>query len=116
MTRIPAERQPDVPSVPHFDLPDNHVLVDVRNQDEWDRGHAPDAVHLPLGSLEERLAEVPAGRPIVVTCRGGGRASRAVAFLRAEGFDAVNLDGGMLEWHRQNRPLQHDGPGAPTVE
>lgn len=116
MSRIPRERQSDVPSMPHFDLPDNYVLVDVREPDEWSRGHAPDAVHIPLGELERRLDELPKARPIVVTCRGGGRASRAVAFLCEEGYDARNLDGGMLEWHKQNRPMKHAGPGAPTVE
>ncbi len=116
MTRIPQERQADVPSLPHFDLPDNYVLVDVREQHEWDRGHAPDAVHIPLGELERRLDELPRCQPLVITCRGGGRASRAVKFLRDQGYDARNLDGGMLEWYKQNRPMQHAGPGAPTVE
>ena len=116
MTRIPQERQSDVPSLPHFDLPDNHVLVDVREQQEWDLGHAPDAVHIPLGELERRLNELPRSQPLVVTCRGCGRASRAVKFLRDQGYDARILDGGMLEWHKQNRPMQHAGPGTPTVE
>ncbi len=116
MSKIPTERRSDVPSVPHVDLPDNHVLVDVREQDEWDRGHAPDAVHIPLGQLERRLSELPKSRPLVVTCRGGGRASRAVTYLRSEGYDAHILEGGMLVWFRQNRPLQHPGPGTPVVE
>ncbi len=115
MTRIPATPQPHVPAVPHFDLPDNACLVDVREADEWDLGHAPGAVHLPLGEIEGRLDELPADRPLVVTCRSGGRSSRAVAFLRESGYEAVNLDGGMLEWQRQNRPLTHDGHGQPLV-
>lgn len=116
MTKIPKERQDGVPSVPHSDLPDNCVLVDVRECAEWDRGHAPNAVHIPLLELESRLDELPKTRPLVVTCRGGGRASRAVTFLRQEGYDACSLSGGMVEWFRQNRPLQHRGPGAPVVE
>lgn len=116
MSRIPQECQPDVPLLPHFDLPDNWMLVDVRDQDEWDRGHAPKAVHIPLDHLEHRLDDLPRSRPIVVTCRGGGRSSRAVTLLREEGYDARCLDGGMLEWFRQNRPLQHEGAGAPVVE
>lgn len=116
MTPIPQERRPDVPSLPHFNLPDNHVLLDVREQEEWDRGHAPDAVHIPLGELERRLDELPRSQPLVVTCRSGGRSSRAVTFLREKGYDAYNLDGGMLEWHAGNRPMAHAGPGTPTVE
>lgn len=115
MTQIPAEPQPDVPSLTHETLPDNAALVDVREQSEWDLGHAPDAIHLPLGEIETRLAELPAGRPLVVTCRSGGRSSRVVAFLIAQGYDALNLTGGMLAWKNSNRPLTHAGSGTPEV-
>lgn len=116
MTRIPQERQPDVPALPHAVLPDNYVLVDVREPEEWAAGHAPNAVHIPLGDLERRMHELPEARPLVVTCRSRGRASRAVKFLRDQGFDARVLDGGMLEWYTKNRPMHHEGPGSPVVE
>lgn len=115
MTKIPAERQDNVPGVAHSELPDNARILDVRNADEWDLGHAPHALHIPLPELEARLAELPKDERVVVTCRGGGRAGRAVAFLREMGYDAVNLEGGMLEWQRSNRPMEHFGPGAPEV-
>lgn len=115
MTQIPAQRQPDVPSVRNADLPDNCCILDVREPDEWALGRAPSAVHIPLGELEARMSELPQASPLVVTCRGGGRSSRVVTFLRTQGIDAVNLEGGMLAWHRDNRPMSHDGPGTPDV-
>ena len=48
------------------------TLLDVRHQDEWDAGHAPDAVLVPLDQLGERSTEIPADQPIVVICRSGG--------------------------------------------
>ena len=115
MTPIPAEPQNDVPTITHHTLPDNAVILDVREDDEWELGHAPHAVHIPLGELEGRLDELPDGRPIVVTCRGGGRSSRAVRFLIDSGYEAVNLQGGMLAWCKENRPMKHFGPGIPAV-
>ncbi|MCA0438731.1 MAG: rhodanese-like domain-containing protein [Actinobacteria bacterium] len=115
MTKIPGELQPDVPAVTHDSLPDNAQLVDVRERDEWDLGRAPDAVHIPLGEIETRLDELPTSRPLVITCRSGGRSSRVVAYLIGEGYDAVNLTGGMLAWKNENRPLTVTGSGTPEV-
>ncbi len=81
------------------------VIVDVREQKEWDAGHAPDAVHIPLGQLSQRLAELPRDRRIVAVCRSGGRSSTAVKALRGAGVEAENLDGGMNAWQRAGLPL-----------
>lgn len=115
MSAIPADRQPDVPAVSQGDLPDNTVMLDVREPDEWALGRAPRAVHIPLGQLTSRLGDLPSVVPLVVVCRSGVRSSRAVAFLREQGIDAVNLEGGMLSWYTANRPMSHDGSGAPEV-
>ncbi|WP_040322361.1 rhodanese-like domain-containing protein [Austwickia chelonae] len=115
MTKIPAQPQTGVPTVGHAELADDVCLIDVREIHEWELGHAPRSVCVPLGELESRLAELPAGTRIVVCCLDGDRASRAVAFLITVGRDAVNLIGGMREWARSNRPLAHTGPGAPEV-
>ncbi|HYO86176.1 MAG TPA: rhodanese-like domain-containing protein [Dermatophilaceae bacterium] len=115
MSAIPAERQFDVPAVSQDQLADNTVMLDVREPDEWALGRAPRAVHIPLGQLEDRIAEVPAEVPLVVACRSGVRSSRAVAFLQQHGLAAVNLEGGMLSWHQANRPMCHDGSGTPEV-
>ena len=77
-----------IPQVSVTDVHDDAVMLDVREQDEWDAGHAPGAVHIPLGELPSRLGELPdsdAGM-LAVICRGGGRSSRAVAWLVAAGL------------------------------
>jgi rhodanese-related sulfurtransferase len=111
-------RMTQIPSVPVSDVHDHAMILDVREPDEWAAGHAPGALHIPLGDLPARMAELPdpdAGT-IAVTCRGGGRASRAVAWLQQQGFDVANLDGGMKAWHAAGKPLVADGEGAPSVK
>ena len=79
-------------------LDDGAMLLDVREQDEWDAGHAPEAQFIPLGEVVARVAEVPRDRQVVVICRTGARSDRAAEFLRGQGIDAVNLAGGMRAW------------------
>ena len=74
------------------------ILIDVREQNEWDAGHAPDARFLPLSELQERVHEIPDDQRVLVVCHSGGRSLRATTFLRSEGIDAVNVAGGMLAW------------------
>ena len=98
------------------ELPANTTLLDVREDDEWQAGHAPQALHIPLGDLAARLGELPADNPLYVVCRGGGRSSRATAYLNANGWDATNVDGGMRAWQAAGRPMTGETPGAePTV-
>jgi rhodanese-related sulfurtransferase len=88
------------------------VLLDVREADEWNAGHAPDAVFRPLGELESVRFELPMNRKIVCVCRSGGRSARATEALRSWGFDAVNLEGGMQAWAAAGRPVVTDD-GSP---
>lgn len=78
------------------------VLLDVREQDEWDAGHAPGARHVPLGTLEAALgatpSTLPAGPTYVCICRSGNRSGRATVTLLEHGLAAVNLAGGMRAW------------------
>ena len=73
-------------------------LLDVREADEWDAGHAPEAVWIPMGELQARVDELPRDRRIVAICRSGARSHTVAAALLGAGFDAVNLDGGMRAW------------------
>ena len=106
-----------IPQVPVSDVHDHAILLDVREQDEWDAGHAPGAVHIPLGELPSRLDELPDtdAAPLAVTCRGGGRSSRAVAWLTQQGFDVANLAGGMKAWQGAGKQLVADS-GPATVK
>jgi rhodanese-related sulfurtransferase len=74
------------------------VLLDVREADEWDAGHAPEATWIPLGEIPARVGELPRDASIVAICRSGAR-SRAVAeALVGAGYNVVNVDGGMRAW------------------
>ena len=85
------------------------VVVDVREQDEWDEGHIPGAVHVPRGHLEsriERLAPDPA-RPVVIYCSAGNRSAFAAKTLTDLGYeDVVSLAGGFTDWKRNGFPVQ----------
>jgi hydroxyacylglutathione hydrolase len=88
------------------------LVLDVRNQDEWDDGHIPGALHIMLGTLPRRLAEIPAEKPILVQCRSGARSAIAASILKAHGFShVINLSGGYLQWKKEGRPLVRPNPG-----
>jgi len=89
-------------------------LLDVRNDDEWEAGHAPDAHYITLSQLATRVGEVPTDRRVVAECRVGGRSARATELLVAHGIDAVNLAGGMRAWAAEGLPVitQSGTPGA----
>ncbi len=91
------------------------VLLDVREVDEWNAGHAPGARHVPLGEVADRLNSLPRDRRLVVLCRSGHRSSTATALLVRSGFDAVNLDGGMRAWAGAGLPLEAAAGGKGTV-
>ncbi|MCX4800249.1 rhodanese-like domain-containing protein [Streptomyces sp. NBC_01214] len=83
------------------------VLLDVREQAEWDAGHAPGAVHAPLSRLVAGAA-LPAtaqNRPLVVICRSGHRSRRAAQLLTGRGGDAVDVAGGMNAWASAGLPV-----------
>jgi hydroxyacylglutathione hydrolase len=74
-------------------------IVDVRSPDEWNRGHLPGAIHIPLAAFPERVGELDASLPVILHCQGGGRSSIAASFLQAKGVENVsNLAGGYDRW------------------
>jgi molybdopterin/thiamine biosynthesis adenylyltransferase/rhodanese-related sulfurtransferase len=93
------------------------VVVDVREQDEWDEGHIPGAVHVPRGHLESRIERLApdAGRPVVVYCSAGNRSAFAAKTLAELGYeDVVSLAGGFTDWKRNGFPVQlQSGLDAP---
>jgi rhodanese-related sulfurtransferase len=95
-------------------LPDGLNVLDVREDIEWAHGHIDGAQHIPLMQLPARLDELPDGRTLVV-CRVGARSAQAVAYLRAQGLDVVNLDGGMLDWSAAGRPMVSETGSDPQV-
>lgn len=81
------------------------TLVDVREKQEWDGGHAPDARLLPMSELEHRLPELPESGRFLVVCHSGMRSQRVVDFLVRDGFDAVSVSGGMMAWQAAGGPV-----------
>ncbi len=107
---------PQVPEVSAADVHSAMLLLDVREDDEWAAGHAPEAVHLPMMQIPHRLAEVPTDVDIAVVCRVGSRSAQVVAYLQANGVDrARNLDGGMHAWQAAGRPMVSEDGHAPRV-
>lgn len=104
-----------VPSVAVTDLPADAVLLDVREVDEWTAGHAPGARHVPMSELTARIVEVPQDDPLYVVCRSGARSARVVTYLTAQGYPAVNVEGGMQDWAGQGRAVVADGQAPPSI-
>ncbi|MFD0958161.1 rhodanese-like domain-containing protein [Paenibacillus chungangensis] len=73
-------------------------MLDVREDEEWQSGHIAGANHIPLGQLSQRMAELDAGRELIVICRSGNRSGLACELLEASGYNVVNMTGGMMEW------------------
>lgn len=89
------------------------VLVDVRESHEWTEGHAPGAVHVPLGEIEasaQRFEE----RQVLAVCRSGHRSATATTALAAAGIAVRNVAGGMSAWSEANLPVVRDD-GSPGV-
>ena len=97
---VPATTVSDLPDP----LPEDLVVLDVREADEWDGGHIEGAVHVPLGDLPARVGELDPQARTLVVCHLGGRSARATAWLGQQGHDVVNLDGGMDAWEAAGRP------------
>ena len=104
----------DVSQVPD-PLPEELTVLDVREPIEWQYGRIDGAVHIPLGELTERVDELKGPKRVLVVCKVGGRSAQATAYLQQVGVDAVNLEGGMLEWSAAGRAMVGDAAGEPLV-
>ncbi|GAA2001472.1 rhodanese-like domain-containing protein [Brevibacterium samyangense] len=81
-------------------------VLDVREDAEVVEGMIPGALHIPLGQLGTRLAEIDRTRPVIVVCRSGNRSAAAAEALSAAGYDAATMAGGMLAWQRAGLPVR----------
>ena len=84
------------------------LLLDVREQNEYDEEHIPSAQLLPLSELMARFDELPKDQEIVAQCRSGKRSAQATDFLRAQGYDVTNMEGGILRWKAEGLPTESD--------
>ncbi|MFZ2450630.1 MAG: rhodanese-like domain-containing protein [Methylovulum miyakonense] len=87
----------------------NAIIVDVREDNEWQEQHIPGALHIPLSQLDSRMGELK-GRQhgaIVMQCRSGKRSAKAQAALQSAGFANVyNMEGGLLAWQQQGLSVE----------
>jgi rhodanese-related sulfurtransferase len=90
-------------------------LLDVREDDEWEAGHAPEAVHLAMGLVANRAGELPSDRTVVCICRVGGRSGTVASALDGAGYDVRNVDGGMLAWEQAGLPVVTTDGGVGRV-
>ena len=87
------------------------IALDVREPNEYAAGHVADAISIPLGQLEARLAELPRDRPIVAYCGHGERSASGLSILERAGFEnLVNLDGGFGVWEEAGYPRERSQP------
>ncbi len=92
---------------------DDVQLVDCRELYEWVAGRIDGAVHIPLNSIMAgATGDLGPDRPVVVVCRSGNRSELASLMLRARGFEAYNLEGGMEDWEARGLPFSTP-EGAP---
>ena len=104
-----------VPEVLSADLPAGVFLLDVREDDEWTAGHAPEAVHVRLGDLGARVSELPRDREVYVICRSGARSAYAAQTLAGGGVSTVNVADGMTGWAVAGRPMISEDGAEPYV-
>ncbi len=114
---------PEIPSVPVQDLPAEFdaalaagatsgataILLDVREDDEWQLGHAPAALHIPMVDVPARIDELDYDRDVYVVCRQGGRSIEVAKYLAHIGFEVYQVVGGMVAWQQAGRPLSAHG-------
>jgi rhodanese-related sulfurtransferase len=84
-------------------------VIDVREPYEREAGHIEASRHLELTKLTAEAASIDRARPIVFYCRVGARSSMAAEAFRASGYEAYSLDGGLVRWAEQGRPLSPEG-------
>lgn len=97
----------DVQTVAEIKEREDVVVLDVREQWEYDEAHIPGVVHIPMNDVPARLSEIPTDQTVIVSCRSGNRSGQVTNFLRDQGFENVhNMDGGILAWQAAGLPVE----------
>lgn len=88
--------------------PDAPLLIDVREESEWNEVRIPGAMLIPLSQFVARQEEIPAGRALIMQCRSGGRSGQAALALRTAGrTNVANLAGGITDWEATGLPVTY---------
>jgi len=84
------------------------LVLDIREDKEYQSGHIKDSIHIPLSALKSRVSELDKYKEknIILGCRSGSRSGRACGILKKSGFEKIhNLRGGVLAWENENLPM-----------
>ena len=87
---------------------ENAIVLDVRENKEYQGGHIPEAIHIPLSQLPGRVSELRKYKdcPVIAYCRSGNRSNSAGGVLKKNGFEKVyNLRGGIVGWEKASLPV-----------
>jgi len=96
--------------------PDGPVVLDVREDSEYEAEHIPDSLHIPYGGLAKRVDELPRDRPIAAICRGGKRSGLAASILQREGFaDVIHVGKGVGAWRAAGNPVESGPARKPSA-
>jgi rhodanese-related sulfurtransferase len=85
---------------------DEFLFLDVREAWEWQAGRIEGALHIPMATLPGHLDDLEPMRPVLCVCRSGQRSEQVAEWLRYQGFDAHNLDGGVADWAASGLPFE----------
>jgi rhodanese-related sulfurtransferase len=107
MTTLPFELDPE--TVAGLLADDAIQLVDVREGYEREAGHVGGSRHVPLAELTAAAPSIDPARPVVFVCRVGARSAMAAWSFARAGFDAHNLNGGMIAWADRGLPIEPEG-------
>jgi rhodanese-related sulfurtransferase len=107
-TRLSGMKQIGITQATQLSNRSNALFLDIRDTPDYDTGHIPDSVHIPLKQLSERSTELEKyrDRPVIAYCRSGSRSTSAGSTLKKLGFENVyNLSGGISAWQSANLPV-----------
>lgn len=83
------------------------LVIDVREQAEYNEGHIPGITLIPMGEIPNRLAEIPKDKTVVVTCHSGNRSSQVAGYLQQQGFTNIHdMQGGLVAWQQAGLPVE----------
>lgn len=79
-------------------------IIDVREEEEVEEGMIPQAKHIPMGEIPDRIEEFDKEKEYIFVCRSGRRSENVCLYLQDIGFNVINMVGGMLEWTGETKP------------
>ena len=98
----------DVKTVADVKDRDDVLVLDVREDWEYNEKHIPGVLWMPMNTVPNRLSEIPKDKEVIVTCRSGNRSGQVVDFLREQGFTNVhNMTGGIVAWESAGLPVEN---------